>query len=376
LSYSYGSRTAELSTLKRLGDLQIRRGKLHQAAHSYQQAIQLGSIRDAQPLPVAALSISALGQVLYEWDQLDEAETCFLQGIDLARKIGNTFALLSSLQNLGSLYWIRGDRTSALQLRQQTEEVVLGSPPIPASTAKITAQQVHMYLRMGEVQSAVRWLQEHVEVTETPYAAELMAIAQARIYLAQGDAQKAYRQLQPALHAARVAGRWGVVIELLTLQAMALSFQHKLRPALVALEQALKLAEPEVYARIFLDEGEPMARLLRSAYRSKERERKIYKAKLLEGLMPADATRPSVPPDISSSHFVDRDALLIDPLSDRELEVLQLIAAGYSNQEIGEKLVITVGTVKAHTSNIFNKLNVRSRTQAVSKAVELHLLRP
>lgn len=118
-----------------------------------------------------------------------------------------------------------------------------------------------------------------------------------------------------------------------------------------------------------------MTRLLRSAYRSKERSLKEYKAKLLEDLVPADSSRPPIPAT-SSSYLIDRDSILIDPLSERELEVLKLIAAGHSNQEIAEKLVIMVGTVKAHTSNIFNKLNVRSRTQAISKASELHLLNP
>lgn len=373
LSHSYGSRTAELSTLKKLGDLQVRRGQLHQAAQCYQQAIQLGSVREGQPLPVAALSVSAFGQVLYEWDRLEEAEQYFLQGTDLARKLGNTFALLSSLQNLVGIHCIRRDRDSALQVRERIEQTVLGSPLLPASEAKVTAQQIRMYLKLDEIQHALRWMQLHEQVGKTPYSSELMAIAWARIWIAQGDAQKAIQALQPALRLARAAGRQGIMIELLTLQALVLALKHQLPSALAALEEALRLAEPEGYTRIFLDEGEPMAKLLRSAYRSKDRSLKEYKAKLLRDLVPVAAARPPVPA-ASSNPPVDRDSVLIDPLSDRELEILQLIAAGHSNQEIAEKLVITVGTVKAHTSNIFNKLNVRSRTQAISKAGELHLL--
>jgi LuxR family maltose regulon positive regulatory protein len=310
---------------------------------------------------------------LYEWNRLDEAEGYFLQGVELARKLGNTFALVSSLQNLIRIHWLRGERESALELSQQIEQIVLESSLIPASTVQVAVQQIRMYLRMKQIQPAIRWAQLPPQTGNTLYTSEMMAIAWARIWIAQEDASKAFHALQPALRLARAAGRRGVMIELLTLQALSLALKHQIPSALVALEEALTLAESEGYTRTFLDEGEPMTKLLRSAYRSKERKLKEYKAKLLEHLVSANTAR-SLIPAASSSHFVDRDSALIDPLSERELEVLRLIAMGYSNQEIAEKLVITVGTVKAHTSNIFNKLNVRSRTQAISKASELHLL--
>jgi len=129
------------------------------------------------------------------------------------------------------------------------------------------------------------------------------------------------------------------------------------------LEEALRLAEPEGYVRIFIDEGEPMARLLRMVHRSKEKGSREYEARILAGLL-SDAV-PTKP----GSH-----PLLIDPLTEREQEVLHMIAEGHSNQEIAENLIITLGTVKAHVSNIYSKLDVRSRTQAILKAEEFSLL--
>jgi LuxR family maltose regulon positive regulatory protein len=157
-----------------------------------------------------------------------------------------------------------------------------------------------------------------------------------------------------------MAGRWGVVIELLILQALALVMAHQIPPAVAALEEALRLAEPEGYTRIFLDEGEPMARLLRMVYRSKEKGSREYETRLLEGLLPGEAPAPPASStEIPAGRSVDKP-VLIDPLTERELEILRMIIEGYSNQEIAEKMVITLGTVKAHISHIYSKLDVRS----------------
>ncbi|HLO17798.1 MAG TPA: LuxR C-terminal-related transcriptional regulator, partial [Anaerolineales bacterium] len=191
----------------------------------------------------------------------------------------------------------------------------------------------------------------------------------------QENVSEAIKMLKQALPLARAAGRWGVVIEFLVLQALALDIARQVSPALAALDEALRLAEPEGYKRIFLDEGGPMARLLRMIYRSKEKGSREYETRLLEGFLSAEVPAPSVSQDIPSGQSADHP-VLIDPLTERELEVLRMIAEGHSNQEIAEKLVVTSGTVKAHISHIYRKLDVRSRTQALIKADELHLLKP
>jgi LuxR family transcriptional regulator, maltose regulon positive regulatory protein len=377
ISHVFGNRAAELSALKKLGDLQARRGQLHQAALSYRQSLQIGSIRDDQLLPVAAQPVYALGQLLYEWNQLEEAERYLLEGVELSRKLESTFYLLSNLQVLARVHWIQGDRESALRMRREAEQIMLEFPPHPSVAARAAVQQMRMYLRMGEVQTAVRWAQSYGQNWKSghAYPVELMTILWIRVWIAQENASEAVKTLEQALPLARAAGRWGVVIELLVLQALALAMERQIPPALAALEEALRLAQPEEYTRIFLDEGEPMARLLRMAYRSKGKGSREYETKLLEGLLSVEASALPVSAEISSGKSPDHP-VLIDPLTERELDVLRMIAEGHSNQEIAEKLVITMGTVKAHLSHIYTKLDVRSRTQAIIKANELHLLKP
>lgn len=382
ISQAFANRTTELSALKKLGDLHMRRGQLHQAALSYRQALQLGCIRDDRLLPIAAPTVAALGQVFYEWDQVEDAKRYLDQGVELSRKLKSSFVLLSNLQSLARIHWIQGQREGAFRLRRETEQIMLEFPPLPSGAVRVAVQQVRMYLAMGETQAAIRWTQEHCTDWKSSYSytIELMAILWARVWLAQGKASEAIETLEHALPVARAAGRWGVVIELLVLQALALALARQDAPALAALQEALELAEPEGYTRIFLDEGEPMARLLRMVYRSKEKGSREYETRLLEALLPAEAPARPVSHQVlegeSAPGKLPHYPVLIDPLTERELEVLGLIAEGYSNQEIAEQLFVTLGTVKAHLSHIYNKLDVRSRTQAVAKADQLQLLKP
>jgi LuxR family maltose regulon positive regulatory protein len=230
---------------------------------------------------------------------------------------------------------------------------------------------------MGDIQTADRWAQEHCQHWKSgyPFPVELMALLMARLGIAQGKAPGALESVDHALPVARKNGRWGVVIELLVLQALALALSSQVQPALAALEEALQLAEPQGYTRLFIDEGEPMARLLRMVYRSKEKGSREYEARLLEGLLSAETTPFSASAEDVPGRMLDHP-VLIDPLTERELEVLRMIAEGHSNQEIAEQLVVTLGTVKAHISHIYSKLDVRSRTQAIIKADHFRLLKP
>jgi LuxR family maltose regulon positive regulatory protein len=181
-----------------------------------------------------------------------------------------------------------------------------------------------------------------------------------RMYLAQGEYKRAAVLSERLLQQAEATSRTGRVIEILVLQSIAFQGKRDLVQALSTLERAIALAEPESYVRVFLDEGEAMTRLLYQA--QAHRLGTAYLPQLLSALPCASDTAVASPQP------------LVEPLSARELEVLNLIAAGHSNEEIAAKLIISVKTAKRHISNIYGKLGVKSRTQAVALARELKLI--
>jgi LuxR family maltose regulon positive regulatory protein len=215
---------------------------------------------------------------------------------------------------------------------------------------------------------------------ELCYLHEFDHITLARVLLARylsdranGSITEVAGLLERLLKAAEEGGRKGSVIEILVLQAIAYHAQDDLPAALLPLQHALVLAEPEGYVRMFIDEGSSMLHLLREAS-----ERKImpdYTNKLLaafEAEKRKSEDKPDLPPAIPEGH---RDGeFLIESLSQRELKILQLIAQGLSNREIGERLFLALDTIKGHNRVIFDKLQVQNRTEAVARARELGLL--
>ncbi len=193
------------------------------------------------------------------------------------------------------------------------------------------------------------------------YWAEGQHIALVRLFIAQHNYAEALTLLEQLAQAAETTGRVGSLIEILVLQAVVLSALARVDDALRALERALQLAEPETYMRLFIDEGERLVPLLQQAIARNLHAG--YATKLLQAIKIEIKTVPaSVTPQ------------LLNPLTDRELDVLRLIAAGLSNQQIADELVIAHGTARQHINRIYGKLDVKSRTQAILKAQELDLV--
>jgi LuxR family maltose regulon positive regulatory protein len=184
-------------------------------------------------------------------------------------------------------------------------------------------------------------------------------VALAKVWLSQGEPDKALSLLDHALQSAQAVGRLGNVLLILAVKAIVYHAKGDPEQALATLEHALELAEPEGYVRVFADEGAPMARLLRRVLtRSSASE---YVRRLLEALGESVKIEMAVASKLN------------EPLSQRELEVLRLIVDGATNKEIADELVLTVNTVKRHISNIFGKLDVSNRAQAIARARQLNL---
>jgi LuxR family maltose regulon positive regulatory protein len=227
---------------------------------------------------------------------------------------------------------------------------------------------------------------------ELPYLREEEHIMLARILVAQERLTEARELLERLLKAAEAGGRIARVIEIRMIQALACRAQGNDEEVLTALESALLLAEPGGYVRTFIDEGEPMAKLLRQA--ACRGIAVDHMGKILDAFLagePFDYAQDrqksggaeefsfasaSLPPGSSAHTEPPHSPALIEPLSERELEVLGLIAEGLTNQEIATRLFLTLNTVKAHAHNIYGKLTVNNRTHAVARARELGLLPP
>jgi LuxR family maltose regulon positive regulatory protein len=244
--------------------------------------------------------------------------------------------------------------------------------PVPAERARLALTQ-------GDVDAAVRWVQARgLGATDEPsYPRQREYLVLARVLLAQQAPEQALGLLE-RLHAqAATQGRTGSVIEVRTLQALARSAGGDQAGARAAQADALALAAPEGYLRVFVDEGPPMAALVRQLLAGRRQDRPAaadavaqdHLARLVDAF--EQAGLPVRHPIRTGGVVV---AGLVEPLTERELEVLGLLATGRPNRAIAKELVVTLDTVKRHLSHLFGKLEVANRTQAVARARELGLL--
>lgn len=358
-----------LAALVRLTEVLTVRGKLNQAEAL---CAQIQHMVGERPMQVSAWIEVHLAGLACERNRLDAAEQRLAGVLARPPKSANPRMLLEGQLGLARLRQARGDFEGAQQAIQVAAQVELQYQTASAwDMPPVASHRARLSLAQGDLAAAALWL--HAEQLDPadplpPLRAEDY-LTLARILLAQQRAATAIPLLNRLERAAASDGRGKHQLEALILLALAHSAQNRVSDAFAALAQALTLAEPEGFVRLFLDEGQPLLNLLAvfAGQPAAPLAAVEYAQKLLaEAGQPAPSASPEKPaPPIQN---------LVEPLTPRELEVLHLIAQGYSNQEIARELVLSAGTVKLHAHNIYGKLGVSSRTQAVALATELGLL--
>jgi LuxR family maltose regulon positive regulatory protein len=352
-----------------VGDTYQIRGQLRRAADLYQEGLDSATARGAGRLPLTAEPLVRMGRLRYEWNDLGAAGRHLTEGIERAQPLENMRAL--GYLGIALVLHAQANPAGALAMMEEAAILARSQNATIRTIADVGAYQVRLWLMQGNIAAAAQWADQFrsrlengsERTTKAPIWHEMLQIASARVLIAQEHSVEALGLLARLLQAAEAGGRAGHVIEIRALQALALQAQGDIAEAHKTLSRSLLPAEPEGYMRTYIDEGEPMARLLQSlmtkiSIAEESRRLKDYAGKLLAAM-----DRAAIPPPWP-----------VEPLSERELEVLRLLASGHSNREIAKALIVTVGTVKTHIHNIYGKLNVQSRTQAIARARELALL--
>jgi len=335
-------------------ELLMRQGQLHEAAATYRKALELATGAQGRRMPIAGQSLIGLGELSRQWGDLDAAVRYLLEGIELTEQWSEVGPLEAYIC-LARIRQAQGDVDGAWQALEKAQELAVKFDLTDLDDLTVAMFRAWMCVAQGDLGPARRWAEERdlyqyvdspwQEKARDPYDHRLRKyelLVLARLLIAQGQPAEALKLLGSLVPLAKWRGRPGMLIEIYALQALAYQAQGDLEQAVAALERALSLAEPEGHVRIFADEGEPMARLLQEAAR--------------RGIAPPQ-TQP-----------------LPEPLSARELEVLRLLNTHLSSTEIAEQLFISVNTARFHIKNIYGKLGVHSRSEAIQRARELGLL--
>lgn len=335
-----------------LGDIQVADNQLASAAESYRRVLHL--LGDAPP-PVAAEAHLGLARICYEWDDLEAAERHGCQGLQLAQQYDRVLdrSVLAELL-LARVRLARGDVAGAAALLAQAGQAARQQHFVHR-IPEVAAAQVLTLLRQGHLVAAAQLAEAH----DLPHS-------RARVHLAQGDMSATLAALA-ALRARAEARDWADErLRVLVLQAVAHQAHGDQDEAVRVVRDALALAEAGGFIRTFVDEGPPMARLLRAA--AARGVAPEYTRRLLAAFSPPGEEQ------VRRGGGDGPSSALAEPLSGRELDVLQQIATGLSNQEIASGLYLALNTVKVHTRNIYDKLGVHNRTQAVARARALGML--
>jgi len=352
-----------LLSLEHLGYQLQEQGQLHRALEIYQRALRI--LPEGHTIVAMGMAYMGIAEVYREWNRLESAEQAMLQALKLGYEGVPHDALIDITVILAMIKQAQGHTDESLALLRREEMV--GHQEQAAVVVKVMrAYQALFEVWHGNRQAALLWMQDveqHMASAPLNPKKEREYRILARVQLAAGKYAEAEAILTQLLTFAQGEGRMRAVVKTMALQALVFQAQGHTESAMRTIIQALTLAEPEGYVRTFTEEGVEMTHLLNRVISAGRTGAVLHRisAEYLARLLDASAERETS----SDTHAL---------LSEREQEILRLISSGLSNQEIADQLVIALSTVKSHVRQIFNKLNVNSRTQVLARARELSLL--
>jgi LuxR family maltose regulon positive regulatory protein len=378
-SREIGNPLIAVAALSHQARLQMRQGRLQLARETLEQALQIATDPQGQRLPIASEALIVLGDLEREWNNLDKAESYLNASIELARQ-WNELSSFDAYYPLMRLRLAQGDMAAARKAIETAWKMAHNSDFSQIDDILADLQRATFFIAEGNADEAMRWAEKRglapgvvTECRPAPderqdyidtHLRKYENLVLTRIFLLQDRSGEALELLEPLMTQARHLDRTDLAIEIHILRALAFQHTGDSDQALEALGEALSLAEPGGYVRIFLDEGEPMTRLLRKAA-----GRGLAPSYIAKLLAVSGETIITEREDKSSQAHP-----LIEPLSERELEVLRLLASGLSNPEIANELIVAASTIQTHCKNIYGKLGVHRRWDAVQRGRELGLI--
>jgi LuxR family maltose regulon positive regulatory protein len=349
-------------------------GRLQQTIELCQAQLEFANRSGLMRTSVPGGFLAIWGEVLAELGDLEGALDLVTRGMELVEGGGESLVSGWGYLCLARVLYSRGDMAGVIAVARKVERSARESQIPPWIAAEVAAWKARSWLVQAKLAAASRWARQHgLIVGDQPKQVDAFDffslnafVMLARTLLARERWDEAIRLLSRLLEAAEAGERTSKAIEILGLQAMAAQATGDMSLALATIENAFTLAMPEGFVQTFVDEGPPMAHLLYKALsRGLAPE---YVSRLLAAFPVAEAEKTtSAQPRVAGFD-------LVEPLSERELEVLQLLAKGLTNREIAARLFLSLNTVKRHTLNIYGKLGVHSRTQAVARARALGIL--
>jgi LuxR family maltose regulon positive regulatory protein len=353
--------------------IQVKQGQIGRARQRGEQALQLAQVAGVR-IPPAAHPCAVLAEIALEQNDLTTAEAYASESLELGRQGELANSLRVGYSILARVKLAQGDSEGALAAIEQADQIVRGAGVVHM-IEEMAAYRARVWLAQGRLDEASQWAQmyERSRTETVEYLREFSELTLAQLRLAENRPVEALSLLDSLLPEAQAQNRVRPMMEMQLGRALAWQTSGQPDKALAALEHALALAEPEEYVRVFLDRGPRLKELLeRLPARQVSRSKAEFIQKLLSGLPDDKSEEKRKPLRPSPKAFAPEPA--IDPLSEQELAVLRLLADGLSNQEIADRLFISLGTAKWHVHNLHGKLGVKSRTQAAARARELDLI--